>query len=744
MRKKPEGCAGCPLERTGRGFVRPVKEDKKYMLLVQGEAPGSEEIAEGRPFVGQAGKTLRLLVLPFAGVTADQVFFDNTLRCLPPSNAMGEAYPTGESRKRAEQHCRQYDVWDEFPKDVPLLCVGGKAQEMWFPGKNISDIHGHIEIRNGRAIGCTFHPSFVNRTSLNVLPLVIAEVRNLLEAAKRPELLRRPDVVKGHIPYSHGSPCAFDLEWNEVGTVTVVGVAYDASVGFSTFDVQDGLDIIRQHMEEGTQVIGHNIIDADLQKVDAKPKSWRPEHVFDTKIAAHLVHAHLASMGLLNLGSLVRFYFPTSDWKQDKSDVLVYNAYDVAYTFKLFQALCDDLRMTGQWHLMEKQQTLAQMAALMHKQGVRVDAARVTEYVTKRREQLAELVKDLPINPNSPKQIVEWARDLGISLPDATFETLEKYQGVNPAFDKLIAYRAEAKSIKTWFPYEEDKNGNLVWVAEQVFPHFNVTGTDVARFSCSEPNFQNLPKPLRRMIIAPSGFELAAFDAEQIENRCVAWLARDEQMLADFASGLDVHRLVASRIFGKRYEEVTDTERFEGKRTVHASNYGETKFNLANRLFGNRKKESVAAADRLQQAYFAAYPRVRAWQMEVSQQLDRGDVRLRNPFGRLRFVYAHSSHERMKRGCHFLGCSTAADIVNGKAIAVWQELGLLPMLIVHDELVYVVPEGDMDTLKKIVEILESPVQEMAGFRIPWKCSVGRNYGPADDSNPDGLRVVRLR
>lgn len=728
---KPDGCTGCPLRNIGVGFVSltPPAQYDGIRLLVQGEAPGKDEVDESSAFVGKAGHWIRKNILHTAGVLEPQVLFDNTLRCLPPLNKKGEHYPIGEDREQAETFCRAYDRWHLVPRHIPLLLVGSKPLEQRLGIGGISDYHGHITYHEGRLTGTTFHPAAVMRQP-NLLPVAVREVGNLLEAAANPRVLERPQVVKHVLPYREGAEAVCDLEWNG-STVTAVGLSYEPAQAFSTFNAEEGLEVVRQHILNGTRIIGHNFISADLPKIGVLPQSWGPQHIVDTMIVAHLIHAHLAELGMLGLGDLTRFYFPTTDWKQQKEDLLHYNGLDSAYNMKLWQQLKLDLDATEQWHLVEKQQTLAYMSSQMHERGVKIDVPALTEFYQSRAAEKAAQKATFDFNPNSPKQIKEWLYEAhGIRVGSTDIDTLEKLAGRHPDIDRLIEYRQDTKSLSTWFPIETDKKGNLVGIEEFTYPEFKVTGTAVARFSCANPNFQNLPPRLRRFIIPrdPS-LELVSFDGSQIENRTVAWIAGEDKMMEAFNSGMDFHQANAANIYNKRFEDVTGEERQFGKTVTHATNYLETPYNLAERLYGNRKHESLSRAKALQQGYFSAYPKIQAWHKSVTAQLDRGDIMLSNPFGRKRFIYAQSSHERAKRGCHFLGCSTAADIINAGAVRVWRALGLLPILIVHDELVYELPKGEAGAKLRwqIKEILEEPIAEMNGLVIPMGCKLGPNY-----------------
>jgi len=718
---QPATCKGCPLYGVGRGFVlEPAPVWLSIKMAIIGEAPGTNEVLQGKPFVGKAGWWLLRNILNPAGLKREEVYLDNTLRCLPPKNKQGEAYPVGTDKLQAEMHCRQYD--QTIPASVPIMLVGGKALGQRLGLKGISDWHGHVTLlANGGLVSCTFHPSAVMHQP-NLLPVAIREHYNLLTAHANPSILKHPFVYKGwwELP-KHSNPMVFDLEWDrETKEISCVGVAYEADCAYSTYDVADGKRLLARRLDNHELLIGHNIIDADFPTLGKHPTSYHPDCVFDTKVVGHLIHAHLANLGLLGLRSLVSYYRPTTGWKTDKDDVLEYNGRDCAYNYYLYEQLSNDLTTTNQWHLVEKQQRLARLAVLMREQGVDVDLRAVRRYHKEWQGNKQLLKDDFPFNPNSPKQVIEFFKEEGITLRDTKEVTIKRQADRHPLMEQLADYKElGVKPITTWFPLGQNK----------VHPTFNVTGTDVARFSSSEPNFQNIPPSLRRMIVAPEGMVIVGLDFSQIENRCVAWLAGDKQMLADFASGVDFHRLSASRIYNKRYDDVTDKERYEGKKTIHATNYGETAANLSERLYGSRIRSNVSRAEWLQAAYYGAYPAIKAWQERIKGQLHVGEIAMRNPFGRVRYIYAQDDHTRMKKGCHYEGCSSAADIVNQRALDIWEAEGLVPILIVHDELVYCLPVGTATaTIERLKDIMTQPVKEMGGLVVPVKAKVGANYG----------------
>lgn len=725
--KKGNLCVGCKLEKKGSQLVSITAptDFSSFKLYVQGDMPSNDDIDAGTAFTGRAGHWMRHNWLSNAGLDPSQVLFDNTIRCRPgkyPKNSKKD-----QIRDLAEAHCsRQFSILDRTPIKLPLLAVGNEAAKDLAKVDSAASWNGHIFQReDGRIVGTTYHPASVMKNP-NLLPLVVRHTQNILEAARNPSLLQRPKVMKGSTPYRQ-QEVVMDLEWeydkktDKSGDVTVVGLAYDGSSGFSSFDTSSGLSVIQRHFEAGNRVMGHNIIGADLLHTGSLPQSYHPDHIIDTQVVAHLIHKHWAELGLFGLGDLVKYYFPTTDWKRDKGDTLSYNGRDVAYNFKLWEALQVDLTLTGQWHLVEKQQLLARMTSLMRQRGLRIDSQWIREFNKEWSEGRGNLKSQLPFNPNSPKQVLAWFAERGIKLPNSSIDTVRKYAGKFPEIDQIIQFKDMGKGLKSWYDDEAIELG-------YIYPEHKVTGTAVTRFSSAGPNVQNIP-PWAKRAILPFNDEEYIFnsDAKNLEGRTVAFHAGDTQMLEDFASGLDIHSIVASRVFNVPISSIgrKSDERQVGKTVVHASNYMEGPFNLANRLYGNVKRESIKKAEAIQRAYFKAYPRTAKWHKDISAQLDRGDISVRDAHGSLRFIYAQDSHERAKRGSHYLGCSSGAGLVNQKALDVWKETKLLPMLIVHDSLVYSLPKGEQGKKleKEIADIQNVPMACFGGkVEFPWETS----------------------
>jgi len=211
--KKGPHCTGCSLENTGQGFVQiqPRKEYSTTRLLVQGDLPAVDDVDSGQPLSSKSAWWLKRNVLGNAGLSEGEFLYDNTIRCRPHSKK-GSPYPKKKDRESAEAHCGSYSIWSVVPNNIPLLCIADEAAQAQLGLGSVATWHGHIEQKDGRIVGITYPPSSVMKEP-NLLPLVIKEVQNVLEAAQNPAVLTRPTVVKGIAPYLPGQEAVVDLEW---------------------------------------------------------------------------------------------------------------------------------------------------------------------------------------------------------------------------------------------------------------------------------------------------------------------------------------------------------------------------------------------------------------------------------------------------------------------------------------------------------------------------------------------------
>lgn len=166
-------CRKCPLWK-GRINAVPGEGRADAKLMVVGEAPGRNEDLEGRPFVGAAGKKLDAL-LAEAGLSRDEAFISNIVKCRPPKNR--------RPSKREADTCNQYlkrQMKSIASKVVVLL--GDTALKQFFPAKSLSEDHGQRILMGGQRFFATYHPASViyNPSLREVLVKDFQKLRELM------------------------------------------------------------------------------------------------------------------------------------------------------------------------------------------------------------------------------------------------------------------------------------------------------------------------------------------------------------------------------------------------------------------------------------------------------------------------------------------------------------------------------------------------------------------------------------
>ena len=208
---------------------------------------------------------------------------------------------------------------------------------------------------------------------------------------------------------------------------------------------------------------------------------------------------------------------------------------------------------------------------------------------------------------------------------------------------------------------------------------------------------------IRKAFVAPEGRRIVACDYSQIELRIMAHLSRDPALLRAFASGADIHRATAAEVFGKPIDAVDANERRAAKAINFGLMYGMSAFGLAKQLGIARGEAQDYIA-----LYFSRYPGVRDFMESTRQQArDRGYVE--TVFGRrLYLADIHARNQGLRAGAERAAINapmqgTAADIIKRAMIDIdgWlaghRERALM-ILQVHDELVFEVDEGFVETL----------------------------------------------
>jgi DNA polymerase-1 len=230
---------------------------------------------------------------------------------------------------------------------------------------------------------------------------------------------------------------------------------------------------------------------------------------------------------------------------------------------------------------------------------------------------------------------------------------------------------------------------------------------------------------VREAFVAPAGRVIASADYSQIELRIMAHLSGDEALLHAFHAGLDVHRATAAEVFGVEVDQVTSEQRRYAKVINFGLIYGMSSFGLAKNL-GIETKAAAAYIDR----YFQRYPGVKQY-MDDTKAAAKSMGYVETVFGRRLYLPeikpqrpAPRRAERAAINAPMQG--TAADLIKLAMVAVQKELdahkpGIKMIMQVHDELVFELPESEVDWLKTHIPRL---MAEVAALKVPLLAEVG--------------------
>jgi DNA polymerase-1 len=353
-------------------------------------------------------------------------------------------------------------------------------------------------------------------------------------------------------------------------------------------------------------------------------------------------------------------------------------------------------------------------------------------------EEEAYAIAGQSFNLSSPKQLGEIFFDkLGMPVVKKTAtgarstdeEVLEKLAEDYPLPAKLLEHRSLSKLKGTY----TDKLAQLAHPRTgRVHTHYAQAVAVTGRLSSNDPNLQNIPirtpegRRVREAFVAPPGCVIASADYSQIELRIMAHLSGDEALLHAFTAGLDVHRATAGEVFGITPEQVSSEQRRYAKVINFGLIYGMSAFGLAKNL-GIETKAAAAYIDR----YFQRYPGVKRYMDETKAQA-KAQGYVETVFGR-RLVLPEinspngprrSGAERAAINAPMQG--TAADLIKMSMVAVQNVLdaeqrGTKMIMQVHDELVFEVPEAEVDWLRAEIPRLMAGV---ADLKVPLLAEVG--------------------
>jgi DNA polymerase-1 len=393
---------------------------------------------------------------------------------------------------------------------------------------------------------------------------------------------------------------------------------------------------------------------------------------------------------------------------------------------------------------------LVPVLARMERAGVAIDRAALAKMSKRLEGEIDSKSKEIyeccgsEFNINSPKQLGDVLFNK-LNLPKPV--KYGKGKMISTAVDVLEELAANHKAPKLVLEYRQLSKLKSTYVdalpallnsgTGRLHTTFDQTGTATGRLSSADPNLQNIPirtelgREIRAAFTTAPGCLLLAADYSQIELRLLAHFSKDPLLLEAFRRGDDIHTLTASQVFGVPPLMVTADHRRQAKVVNFGIVYGLSPFGLSQNL-GIETSEAKKYID----AYFEKYRGVRAF---IDRTLDetRREGRVKTLFGRVRPIPDINSKNFNLRGFAERTAvntplqGTAADLIKLAMIHIDAsiiERGFKSKMTlqVHDELVFEVPEAEIDTMRSLIREQMETVHPLL-VPLMVEIGVGKNW-----------------
>lgn len=477
-------------------------------------------------------------------------------------------------------------------------------------------------------------------------------------------------------------------------------------------------------------------------------------HGMDELAATHLAHSCIAYKDVVGTGKS-QLNFGQVDLKAATR----YAAEDADVTLRLWRRLKPRLAYESVTRVYESvDRPLVAVLAEMEATGIKVDAAVLAKLSSDFAQQIATLEEEIhaiagfKFTIGSPKQLGDVLFDkMGIKggrkgksgVYSTDVNELERI-----AADKDSPGREMVLKVLDWRQLSKLKSTYTDALQAQINPHtgrvhtsYSLTGAQTGRLSSTDPNLQNIPvrtetgRQIRDAFVAEPGNVILSADYSQIELRLAAHIADVPALRTAFANGDDIHSLTAMELFG----EVNRDTRGRAKTINFAILYGISRWGLAGRL-DVTPDEAQAMINR----YFERFPGINRYIADTLREAkERGYTT--TLFGRkTHFPRLKASNPNERAGSERAAINapiqgTSADIIKRamtRMVPALREAGLhnVRMLLqVHDELVFELPEGDVEAARPIIErVMATAAEPAIQLTVPLgvEIGVGPSWGAA--------------
>jgi len=415
-------------------------------------------------------------------------------------------------------------------------------------------------------------------------------------------------------------------------------------------------------------------------------------------------------------------------------------------TGRLTEALREEVAHDGLTKLYDEiDLPLVPVLTRMEQAGVKIDTSALSQMSSELEREIVSKEKEIhdlagmAFNVGSPKQLgdvlfnrmnlpkpVKYGKGRMIST---AVDVLEELAENHPIARMVLDYRQLTKLKST---YVDALPALIKPATGRLHTTFGQTGTATGRLSSANPNLQNIPirtelgRGIRAAFIAEPGHVLLTADYSQIELRLLAHFSEDPLLVEAYRRGDDIHTLTASQVFDVPPLMVTPDHRRQAKVVNFGIVYGLSPFGLSQNL-----GISTSEAKRFIENYFEKYAGVRKF-IDKTLEEARRDMKVKTLFGRVRPIPDINSKNPNQRGFAERTAvntplqGTAADLIKIAMIRIDEairerELKSRMTLQVHDELVFEVPEPEVDIMRSLVREYMEKVHELA---VPLQVDLG--------------------
>lgn len=737
MPRSAYDCSLCPLHQEAISVCMGATTPEKPLFAVIAEAPGAEEDQQGMPLVGPSGRLL-WSELQQHGLSRDQAFVTNVVKCRPPNNRTPKV---SEIKKCSLFLASELDFLQDAGTQY-VLALGGTAFKQLGGNGSITEAHGSPYEWNGFTVFPCIHPAAALRSpqQMKRFKEAIAAFSQVVRG-KAPSL---PDVeivvVKDNKDLTAMVEDLADKEWvvydiESIGLdeqhprADIMCVSYcgEPSRAYVVLLGHPECTGNREEMENVLSALhGKRGWIAHNGKFDSRYLEGRgirpPVLTRDTIIMAHLLDENLPRnveavaaryLGYPDWGTEMKSRFQAIQKALDKgldipypplNELVKYAGLDAAVEYQLAHTLWEQMDQ-GLQRMHNFLILVSHCLQDVERIGVWIDQTELEKMESYCEEQMEKAVQQFAKATGKPEDEIklgssQWLMQVlfgELELPVVEFtengsgstneHSLKKLRPYAPeVIGAILEYRKHQKFLGSYLrPWKMQLDSR-----SRLRSQYNITGTVTGRLACSNVrmwprevgvgmSLHQVPRDgmIRSVVAAPPGRKLLVADYSQIELRVAAALAREKRMEEAYRKGEDIHTLTAATVTGKPINEVTKEDRQRAKAVNFGFLYGMGAKNFVNYAFDEYDLNfTLEEAEQVRNRFFSLYSGLLAWHNEVEDFVRRHGY-IVSPLGRIRRLPDVHSPDR------YLQYEAVRQAINSPVQATASDFTLAAMVILH-------------------------------------------------------------